>query len=258
MWLHWPQAAVCQSAKRNPTSLIMVQEVCTFSLSGLCVFLCSTVCFTDLRPNQQQPKSSCHKKAGSPGNRTRLLKKMTTTMMRTMMMRTMRTTLQRGRLEDGVQQKSKGASLLSEFSFQKCFPLPKILKSSFCKCCQILPIILILTITCYIHSILYPLFLLCHSYKEDQHDFETDSDDLIEMTGDVGEEQQDDDSETIEKVMDTRTGKKGGDAFSLVSYYFDNAVVSTTEPNQKKSWSAESLPTLQPIDGGGKKYACYL
>lgn len=50
----------------------------------------------------------------------------------------------------------------------------------------------------------------CYSYKEDQHDFETDSDDLIEMTGDAGEEQQDDDSETIEKVMDTRTGKKGG------------------------------------------------
>ncbi|KAJ3596439.1 hypothetical protein NHX12_002846 [Muraenolepis orangiensis] len=47
------------------------------------------------------------------------------------------------------------------------------------------------------------------SYKEDQHDFETDSDDLIELAGDVAEEQQDDDSETIERVMDTRTGKKG-------------------------------------------------
>lgn len=52
--------------------------------------------------------------------------------------------------------------------------------------------------------------LLVCSYKEDQHDFETDSDDLIEMTGDAGEEQQDDDSETIERVMETRTGKKGG------------------------------------------------
>lgn len=49
-----------------------------------------------------------------------------------------------------------------------------------------------------------------YSYKEDQHDFETDSDDLIEMTGDACEEQQDDDSETIERVMETRTGKKGG------------------------------------------------
>lgn len=48
------------------------------------------------------------------------------------------------------------------------------------------------------------------SYKEDQHDFETDSDDLIEMTGEAGEEQQDDDSETIEKILDTRIGKKGG------------------------------------------------
>ncbi|XP_024137600.1 chromodomain-helicase-DNA-binding protein 2 isoform X1 [Oryzias melastigma] len=47
------------------------------------------------------------------------------------------------------------------------------------------------------------------SYKEDQHDFETDSDDLIEMTGEAGEEQQDDDSETIEKIIDTRIGKKG-------------------------------------------------
>lgn len=52
------------------------------------------------------------------------------------------------------------------------------------------------------------------SYKEDQHDFETDSDDLIEMTGDACEEQQDDDSETIEKVVDTRVAKKGGDPFS--------------------------------------------
>lgn len=52
--------------------------------------------------------------------------------------------------------------------------------------------------------------LSVRSYKEDQHDFETDSDDLIEMTGDAGEEQQDDDSETIERVMETRTGKKGG------------------------------------------------
>ena len=53
------------------------------------------------------------------------------------------------------------------------------------------------------------------SYKEDQHDLETDSDDLIEMAGDVAEEQQDDDSETIERVMDTRTAKKGGQAPSV-------------------------------------------
>lgn len=52
----------------------------------------------------------------------------------------------------------------------------------------------------------------CYSYKEDQHDFETDSDDLIEMTGDACEEQQDDDSETIERVMEARTGKKGGES----------------------------------------------
>uniref|UniRef100_A0A7N8XLL8 Chromodomain helicase DNA binding protein 2 n=1 Tax=Mastacembelus armatus TaxID=205130 RepID=A0A7N8XLL8_9TELE len=56
------------------------------------------------------------------------------------------------------------------------------------------------------------------SYKEDQHDFETDSDDLIEMTGDAGEEQQDDDSETIEKVMDTRIGKKGAVGASTTVY----------------------------------------
>lgn len=61
------------------------------------------------------------------------------------------------------------------------------------------------------------LTLLICSYKEDQHDFETDSDDLIEMTGDPGEEQQDDDSETIERVMETRTGKKGGRSSSCSS-----------------------------------------
>uniref|UniRef100_A0A7N8Y0V2 Chromodomain helicase DNA binding protein 2 n=1 Tax=Mastacembelus armatus TaxID=205130 RepID=A0A7N8Y0V2_9TELE len=62
------------------------------------------------------------------------------------------------------------------------------------------------------------VFVLCYSYKEDQHDFETDSDDLIEMTGDAGEEQQDDDSETIEKVMDTRIGKKGAVGASTTVY----------------------------------------
>ena len=46
------------------------------------------------------------------------------------------------------------------------------------------------------------------SYKEDD-DFETDSDDLIEMTGEGADEQQDN-SETIEKVLDSRLGKKGG------------------------------------------------
>ncbi|KAM9754558.1 chromodomain-helicase-DNA-binding protein 2 isoform 5-T5 [Menidia menidia] len=56
------------------------------------------------------------------------------------------------------------------------------------------------------------------SYKEDQHDFETDSDDLIEMTGDACEEQQDDDSETIEKVVDTRIGKKAATGASTTGY----------------------------------------
>ncbi|XP_074489108.1 chromodomain-helicase-DNA-binding protein 2 isoform X1 [Sebastes fasciatus] len=66
------------------------------------------------------------------------------------------------------------------------------------------------------------------SYKEDQHDFETDSDDLIEMTGDAGEEQQDDDSETIEKVMDTRTGKKAATGATTTVY----AVQENGDPNE--------------------------
>ncbi|TWW76353.1 Chromodomain-helicase-DNA-binding protein 2 [Takifugu flavidus] len=66
------------------------------------------------------------------------------------------------------------------------------------------------------------------SYKEDQHDFETDSDDLIEMTGDAGEEQQDDDSETIERVMETRTGKKGATGASTTMY----AVEENGDPNE--------------------------
>ncbi|XP_028307576.1 chromodomain-helicase-DNA-binding protein 2 isoform X2 [Gouania willdenowi] len=56
------------------------------------------------------------------------------------------------------------------------------------------------------------------SYKEDQHDFETDSDDLIEMTGEACDEQQDDDSETIEKVMDIRTGKKAATGAATTIY----------------------------------------
>ncbi|XP_069841029.1 chromodomain-helicase-DNA-binding protein 2 isoform X3 [Dendropsophus ebraccatus] len=45
------------------------------------------------------------------------------------------------------------------------------------------------------------------SYKEDD-DFETDSDDLIEMQGEEAEEQEES-HEIIEKVLDSRTGKKG-------------------------------------------------
>lgn len=56
----------------------------------------------------------------------------------------------------------------------------------------------------------FPLTQHCPScsYKEDD-DFETDSDDLIEMTGEGVDDQQDN-SETIEKVLDSRLGKKGG------------------------------------------------
>uniref|UniRef100_A0A8D0H1E3 Chromodomain helicase DNA binding protein 2 n=1 Tax=Sphenodon punctatus TaxID=8508 RepID=A0A8D0H1E3_SPHPU len=54
------------------------------------------------------------------------------------------------------------------------------------------------------------------SYKEDD-DFETDSDDLIEMTGEGADEQQDN-SETIEKVMDGRLGKKGATGASTTVY----------------------------------------
>uniref|UniRef100_A0A4X2KFS7 Chromodomain helicase DNA binding protein 2 n=1 Tax=Vombatus ursinus TaxID=29139 RepID=A0A4X2KFS7_VOMUR len=54
------------------------------------------------------------------------------------------------------------------------------------------------------------------SYKEDD-DFETDSDDLIEMTGE-GVEEQHDNSETIEKVMDARFGKKGATGASTTVY----------------------------------------
>ncbi|XP_072550654.1 chromodomain-helicase-DNA-binding protein 2 isoform X2 [Salminus brasiliensis] len=55
------------------------------------------------------------------------------------------------------------------------------------------------------------------SYKEDQNDFETDSDDLIEMA-EGAEEMQDDDSETIEKIMDTRIGKKGASGAATTLY----------------------------------------
>ncbi|XP_053129167.1 chromodomain-helicase-DNA-binding protein 2 isoform X2 [Hemicordylus capensis] len=54
------------------------------------------------------------------------------------------------------------------------------------------------------------------SYKEDD-DFETDSDDLIEMTGEGAEEQQEN-SETIEKVMEARLGKKGVTGASTTVY----------------------------------------
>uniref|UniRef100_A0A671KDP8 Chromodomain-helicase-DNA-binding protein 2-like n=1 Tax=Sinocyclocheilus anshuiensis TaxID=1608454 RepID=A0A671KDP8_9TELE len=50
-----------------------------------------------------------------------------------------------------------------------------------------------------------------------KNDFETDSDDLIEMA-EGAEEQQDDDSETIEKVLETRTGKKGATGASTTLY----------------------------------------
>uniref|UniRef100_A0A8C6N9Z3 DNA helicase n=1 Tax=Melopsittacus undulatus TaxID=13146 RepID=A0A8C6N9Z3_MELUD len=54
------------------------------------------------------------------------------------------------------------------------------------------------------------------SYKEDD-DFETDSDDLIEMTVEGADEQQDN-CETIEKVLDIRLGKKGAVGASTTVY----------------------------------------
>uniref|UniRef100_A0A8C0WU39 Chromo domain-containing protein n=1 Tax=Castor canadensis TaxID=51338 RepID=A0A8C0WU39_CASCN len=54
------------------------------------------------------------------------------------------------------------------------------------------------------------------SYKEDD-DFETDSDDLIEMTGEGVDEPQEN-SETIEKVLDSRLGKKGATGASTTVY----------------------------------------
>ncbi|KAM4678151.1 chromodomain-helicase-DNA-binding protein 2 [Discoglossus pictus] len=54
------------------------------------------------------------------------------------------------------------------------------------------------------------------SYKEDD-DFETDSDDLIEMAGEEAEEQEDS-QETIEKVVDSRIGKKGATGATTTLY----------------------------------------
>uniref|UniRef100_A0A8C0I8T4 DNA helicase n=1 Tax=Bubo bubo TaxID=30461 RepID=A0A8C0I8T4_BUBBB len=62
----------------------------------------------------------------------------------------------------------------------------------------------------------YSLVFILFSYKEDD-DFETDSDDLIEMTGEGADEQQDN-SETIEKVLDIRLGKKGATGASTTVY----------------------------------------
>ncbi|XP_077329202.1 chromodomain-helicase-DNA-binding protein 2 isoform X2 [Lithobates pipiens] len=54
------------------------------------------------------------------------------------------------------------------------------------------------------------------SYKEDD-DFETDSDDLIEMAGEEVEEPEDN-HETIEKVLESRIGKKGATGASTTVY----------------------------------------
>ncbi|KAM4572469.1 chromodomain-helicase-DNA-binding protein 2 isoform 2-T2 [Odontesthes bonariensis] len=88
------------------------------------------------------------------------------------------------------------------------------------------------------------------SYKEDQHDFETDSDDLIEMTGDAGEEQQDDDSETIEKVVDTRNGKKGAIGASTTVY----AVEENGDPSEGFDPQTEEGETQYLIKWKGWSY----
>uniref|UniRef100_A0A665UVZ9 Uncharacterized protein n=1 Tax=Echeneis naucrates TaxID=173247 RepID=A0A665UVZ9_ECHNA len=126
-------------------------------------------------------------------------------------------TLQRDRPGDGVQQKSKGAFLNTVGFFSPFSPLNVSVFFFFFffwggRTCPFV------VSPSPVHKQLPLVILLCYSYKEDQHDFETDSDDLIEMTGDAGEEQQDDDSETIEKVMDTRTGKKGATGASTTVY----------------------------------------
>ncbi|KAE8618282.1 hypothetical protein XENTR_v10009342 [Xenopus tropicalis] len=65
------------------------------------------------------------------------------------------------------------------------------------------------------------------SYKEDD-DFETDSDDLIEMVGEEAEELEDS-HETIEKVLDSRIGKKGAIGASTTVY----ATEENGDPNSE-------------------------
>lgn len=57
------------------------------------------------------------------------------------------------------------------------------------------------------------------------------------MTGDPGEEQQDDDSETIERVMETRTGKKGGRSSSYSSTAIKAIKATVT---RQKAWDVFS------------------
>ncbi|PIO35517.1 hypothetical protein AB205_0206780 [Aquarana catesbeiana] len=69
------------------------------------------------------------------------------------------------------------------------------------------------------------------SYKEDD-DFETDSDDLIEMQGEEAEEPEDN-HETIEKVLESRIGKKGG--WCMIVYLKRIFTVSKHHKPKKKS-----------------------
>lgn len=48
------------------------------------------------------------------------------------------------------------------------------------------------------------------SYKEDD-ELKTDSDDLVEVTGEDVPQPEEDEFETLERVMDTRVGRKGGE-----------------------------------------------
>lgn len=55
------------------------------------------------------------------------------------------------------------------------------------------------------------------SYKEDE-EMKTDSDDLLEVCGEDVPQPEDEEFETIERVMDCRVGRKGGTAASSVQY----------------------------------------
>lgn len=67
------------------------------------------------------------------------------------------------------------------------------------------------------------------SYKEDE-ELKTDSDDLVEVLGEDVPQPEEDEFETLERVMDSRIGRKRGKSFDLLTFLEMNMCVPTFEP----------------------------
>ena len=90
------------------------------------------------------------------------------------------------------------------------------------------------------------------SYKEDD-ELKTDSDDLVEVVGEDVPQPEEDEFETLEKVMESRIGRKGGKLGNRLPYFSEiklfqfscgcTAYISKRPGYRTKKWLCPKIST---------------